>query len=246
MTILYMVGKDETGRYLEACLSRIHDQGFRTFFWDDRSTDGTPDLAAQWGATVSIRPSGFCPSFSEAEGAFRQAGWEAMTRAMHPEPGEWVFTLDTDEFLLGDIDQAVEDAEECGYGALRFQIPEVFLLNPIAVRVDGFWGNIDGFRACRYEEGDQSFRKMGMGCGTLPAYAVEAWSTKKAQILHTGYANMDDRRDKFVRYTSEKNNGHASKHVLSIMSNPELVLWDGETPNIWRGIREITSTSVRR
>lgn len=245
MKVAHLAVKDEADRYLEACLSWVTPMVDQVFVWDDRSTDRTVRTSLDYGACVGVRAEGD-PSFLEAEGLFRQAGWEEMVDRFKLDDGDWVLTIDADEFPVGDLNAAVAEAERYRYSTIRVQIPEVFLLHPVSQRVDGYWGTIDGFRATQYKSGDQSFRWPGMGCGTVPAYADRAWATSKFRIFHYGYALGPDRQAKYDRYTAAGKNGHSNRHIESILATPSLVMLEGELPNVWRGRREETDSSVRR
>lgn len=74
MIYSYMVTRNESSRYLDACLSwnLPHIDGLAVY--DDHSTDDTVELARQHGAKATIR-SDDVPSFMEHEGQFRQAAW---------------------------------------------------------------------------------------------------------------------------------------------------------------------------
>ena len=228
-----MVVRNEADRYLDACLTHAKTISDEIFVWDDCSTDDTVDVARSHGAFVGNRHWNR-PSFIENESEFRADGWIVMKTVLSLKEGDWVLTIDADEFLVGDVHEAIESAVEVGYQTLRVSIPEMFLLDPLSRRTDGFWGKIDGFRLTQYVPGDQRFRS-GMGCGTLPAYANRGFHSPKIQLLHVGYASVEDRREKYERYSQISDNGHNARHIQSIMAPPSLVLWDGETPNIWRG-----------
>ena len=231
--VIHMVARNEANRYLDACLAHAKTISNEIFVWDDCSTDDTVEIARSHGAFVASRGENR-PSFIEDESEFRSDGWVVMKTVLNLSEGDWVLTIDADEFLVGDVEGAIQSAEEVGYKTLRVEIPEMFLLDPLSRRVDGFWGKIDGFRLTQYVPGDQRFRP-GMGCGTLPAYADRGFNSQKIQLLHLGYAAVEDRHDKYNRYSQISDNGHNSRHIQSILAPPSLVLWDGETPSIWRG-----------
>ena len=93
------VGKNETMRYLMPMLAHSAYVFDEHFFYDDGSTDGTPEVASGLGCTVRHRPSNGC-AFTEDEGTFRGEAWRSFEDAVGPEVGDWVFVLDCDEFIV--------------------------------------------------------------------------------------------------------------------------------------------------
>lgn len=205
------------------------------FFYDDRSDDATLEVAIGHGCTVVQRPDDV-PAFLEHEGRFRQAAWEAFERAMKPEPGDWVFSIDCDELLL---ENGAEPSirEQCeaarGHSALLVTIPECFGFDadgwPL-VRTDGYWGTIRGTRLFSYRRGGR-FADKAMGSGSEPGYASAGHRRRLEGVwlLHVGYARPEDRKAKHARYSVLS--GHADSHVESIVREPTLKRWDGPWPS---------------
>ncbi len=121
--ICQVVVRNEAGRYWDSWLKwhmPIFDQ---IHIYDDASIDQTGHMALQAGATVSVAP---IHSFLEHEGLCRQSAWCQMEGALAPSPDDWIFTLDADEFVVGDFRQAIKKAAEKNFEAIQIPIPEVF------------------------------------------------------------------------------------------------------------------------
>lgn len=241
--IANMVIRNEADRYLQSCLEWLRPQVDEIFVGDDRSTDDSVNIALGAGATVYTRGLDET-SFLKAEGAFRSLCWQRMIEVFNPGAGDWIVGVDADEFTVGrNLRELAAEAQRNQYVSINVRIPEIFALNPLSERIDGYWGTITGTRLMGFNpSAPQDFRHNRMGSGVFPAYAYEGknWNERKEcgiRMLHMGYANLEDRKSKYERYTSIIANGHADKHIRSIMEPPRLLLWEGEVPEVWRGVR---------
>lgn len=250
-----MVVRNEADRYLD-CSLRWHMailDGVHVY--DDRSDDNTAALAYSHRVQLTERPDGV-PSFLEHEGHFREAAWRAFEFAMAPTEDDWVLAFDADEFLtsphdeIASLDTACREANHYGWLARKIAIPEVFavtvtddgdLIEP-QVRMDGYWGSIIGTRLFRYQRGGH-FAERPMGSGSEPTYVAEAgqWGPPADNLflVHYGYAFPEDQRLKHERYSRLMQNGHADRHIASIVEPPSLVRWDGPAIDVWRGQRAV-------
>ena len=224
--------------------------------FDDNSTDDTAQMAVDAGVTVTAR--GGAPAFLEHEGRFRQRAWNAMEALLQPEPGDWVFCVDSDEFLLSrddeqaDLYRACEWANHQQRGVYTVSIPEVFhsevtedgKLVDLAVRTDGWWGQIAGTRLFAWQRSG-IFADKPMASGSEPTYVPLAARTtlQGMWLLHLGYAQSDDRKAKYLRYTVSPG-GHANTHIQSILSEPTLVPWDGPLIDLYLGARPVVGPEV--
>ncbi len=252
--LAYMVTKDESDRYLQACLAWATQFTDAISVYDDCSDDETPEMAAAYGAYVQVRPEG-APSFLEHEGAFRQRAWRWFEESLQPEPGDMILALDADELLVADdgvrdtVESAFARADAAGSLAVMVPVPEVFDAEHMddtepytrpRVRTDGFWGKIAGTRLFRYQPGG-TFRNKSMGSGAEPTYVVESAGRAPREpglsLLHLGYMDWRDRAAKHKRYTELLDHGHSNAHVQSIITPPTLEPWTGPWPEVWRGKR---------
>lgn len=246
-----MVVRNEADRYLDCSLSWHLPILDGLHVYDDRSTDDSVDLATSHGAVVTTRDPDV-PSFVQHEGQFRQAAWRAFEAAMMPEAGDWVLAIDADEFLVSRAHEAdslwsaVNEALQNGWVARMVRIPEVFAvsnehgeLTQPQVRMDGYWGGIQGTRLFSYQPHGQ-FSNKPMGSGSEPTYVAGngPWGppTDDLFLLHYGYAFTADQQAKYARY-SQLVHGHSNAHVESIITEPTLVRWDGPMIDVWQGRR---------
>jgi len=226
------VGRNEVHRYLAPVLQAAKETFDSLFFYDDQSTDQTPEIAREYANVVfTRRPE--TPRFLEHEGLFRQGAWDAFETSMQPRDGDWVFVLDCDEVLVGTgasspkaaLNQVVNAAVT---PAVHVSIPEVwgFEGDKPLVRVDRLWGTIFAPRLFRYRPNGQ-FARTHFGVPAVPMYVMAGakGQTDQVSLLHYGYADPEDRQMKYKRYKGE--GGHSNSHVDSIVSPPTLELWAG-------------------
>jgi glycosyltransferase involved in cell wall biosynthesis len=243
--VVSLVVHNERDRYLLSFLEWHRPVWDELFVYDDRSTDGTVDLCKRYTDKVFVRPD-HQPSFLEHEGKFRRYAWQTMANELELQEGDWVLSLDADEFLV-EVDRRynlVRGVERMtklaeGRNSVSIHIPEVWELGePPLVRTDGFWGGMRLPRLCRYLEDDRFIGQSAkhpdpkpMGCGSIPAYAYRnPLIDDTLKILHFGYAQEVDRHARYDRYTGLTDHGHNKKHISSIVGRPTLEPWRGQTP----------------
>lgn len=249
-----VVVKNEADRFWDSWLDwhvRIFPDGVHIF--DDNSDDETVSMALAAGATVSkYGPSKEGPTFLEHEGKFRQEAWRCFENAFGPEPGDWVFCIDSDEFFVARNDELTLLYEACTWAnenrrsAYTVVIPEVFytdiaddgLLSNAYVRTDGWWGTIAGTRLFPYQRNGE-FADKPMASGSEPTYVAQQSrrsTLQHAWLMHYGYSRPEDVKAKFERY-SKLPHGHANKHIQSIVEEPDLTLWEGPRTDVYYGRR---------
>lgn len=234
-----VVTRNESDRYLQSCLAWHVPLFDGVMVYDDQSTDSTFEIVAKSGSSLTVRPDPV-PTFMEHEGRFRQDSLEALEILYELEPGDWVFVVDTDEFVVATQEQlqrTIDLASRAGAKSVRIKRPELWQLDPPMERVDGYWGSIQCTRLFRWEPGGK-IRDLPMGCGNEPTYINQAkvYEQSAIHLLHVGYVEPDDRQEKYDRYSSLKDNGHNDKHIKSILAVPDLKPWSGDLPEIWRGV----------
>lgn len=241
-----MVTHNEAGRYLDAVLASLPTTSVHVF--DDRSTDDTAFIARSRGAFVTWRKP-WQTSFLEHEGMFREAAWHAFEAALSPQVGDWVLSIDADEFLVapGDVREALSlalaSADASWSGAVRLPIPEVFEVRPDGpyMRVDGYWAGLSAPRLFRYQT-HAGWNSKKMGCGSEPTYVGlgHAIGSGGLALAHYGYATAEDRRAKYDRYMHLSTHGghdHNPAHIHSILSTPVVEPLGLPAPDVWRGQR---------
>lgn len=220
----YLVTKNEAGRYLKRALTSILDWTDGLVVYDDQSTDDTLEVVSDIGGISTIVRPDDVPSFLENEGKFREAAWRAMEEVLEPQDGDWILTLDADEFLianLADLRNELATATERGIQALWCHVHECWAVDgeDLMVRTDGYWGSITALRACVWQP-DGDFADRTMGGGSVPSYARHVATAKSFEILHLGYLRQEDREAKYQRYRQKP--GHNPRHIESILKRPML------------------------
>ena len=217
------VGKNETMRYLMPMLAHSAYVFDEHFFYDDGSTDGTPEVASGLGCTVRHRPSNGC-AFTEDEGTFRGEAWRSFEDAVGPEVGDWVFVLDCDEFIVTTKSARPTDVrrqiiDEAWNLPLLINFAEIFGFAedgwPLE-RVDRAWGSISGLRLFPYHPGG-TYSSGKYGVPPVPTYVTaRPYSTSnELLVLHYGYARSEDQSARYERYAGRP--GHSRQHVQSIV-----------------------------
>lgn len=241
--VMFTPIKNEAHRYLQSYI--LWNEGLvdDIFIWDDQSDDESLELLLSMedsNLMVSVRPDSV-PSFMTHEGKFRQAGWNSMVENVGLQDGDWVLTLDSDNFWVGTTPREVISHLPPGFDSVNVDINEIFRLMPLSERTDGWWGGIEGIRLARFNsKAKQTFELKPMGCDIMPMYAMSGkrpsalWD-HGGRILHYGYAHEDDRVEKYQRYSNLS--GHSSEHIESILRPARLAEWIGPEPEVWRGIR---------
>lgn len=231
----HMVVHNEYDRYLTKTLPALAELcDGRVVVVDDFSTDETWDWindspeAEGWQA---FRRPDDVPSFLEHEGKFREWAWIHAAKAAGAEAGDWIISLDADEFVVAsspsDTYRLIREAMNTTDGqSFEFKVLEVFDDSgevPM-VRTDGFWGSISSHRLARWHPDSSEFLMMKMGCGSIPHFAKgDSRLAIGLAILHFGYARPEDRLAKYARY--RRGGGHNRSHVESILREPKLQTW---------------------
>lgn len=222
-----MVCRNEADRYLTESLRNLHGFCNAVMVYDDQSTDDSPEIIVREGPGVSLRLRlNDDPSFMDHEGLFRQNAWNYLEDWFDPQDGDWIISLDADEFLEPEIvDRFTDflDNLDSTYVAVRFPVREVWEVRKDRpwVRTDGFWGSITAIRAIRWFPNAQ-FADKTMASGSVPKYDGKT-ADAPFEILHYGYTDPEIRQKKYERYHGKP--GHNPKHVDSILQNGMLVPW---------------------
>lgn len=247
-----MVCRNEASRYLDAVLAWHMPLLDGIHVYDDRSDDDSVELALAHSCEVTRRPT-HVPAFLSHEGRFRDHAWRSFEDTFRPTQDDWVLSFDADEFLISGAatfrhvtnDDRKVLMDECVNAApdvrgLLLQIPEVFALDPLQVRVDGYWGGITAPRLFRYQPLG-TFQDTAMGCGAEPTYVADSLVEPiSLKLMHYGYADPVDRHEKYLRYSSLSHGAASagmSSHVQSIPADGRLETWIGPRPVVWRGRR---------
>lgn len=230
-----LVVKNEEHRYLNEFIAH-HQYIFDDIFvFDDNSTDRTRAICRYSGFHVDIADG---VSFLDHEGEFRFQAWQKFEEKVKPSTDDWVFAIDADEFLVdknGSVKDALHStidlAEYMNYVNVQTKISEIWKVEggKCFYRTDGLWNRIKASRLFKYEPNGR-WNMKAMACGSIPTYAnVPPFKTENINLLHFGYADEKDQKDKYERYSTR--GGHNRNHVLSIIQKPRLKQYEGPVPD---------------
>jgi len=232
MIVGHMVMRNEADRYLQASLTQLLKFCDEVVVVDDQSDDDSVEIARDLGCKVIVRPNEIL-SFLQDETYFRSYAWWAMTKELKLSNKDWIIALDADEYIYGGPDLI---SEVKNYDSISVPIREVWDVDPIQLRVDGFWDTNSHNRIVKYNPSFR-FENSGSGTGSVPTgkYNTEIHDKHSPlMILHFGYTTPEDRQTKYERYTGMKNHGHNEKHIRSIIGTPTLIE-AGTLVKFWRG-----------
>lgn len=233
----YMVVRNEADRYLQACLTQALEVLDKIVVVDDCSDDLTPDVVCSFDRAIYMRRPVDVPTFMEDESALRSWAWK-LTGDMLGLKNEWVFALDGDDQLFGDRVDWEDYLADTHHLTISPVINQIWSSNPISRRIDGFWLE-SAPKASRYI--DDVFVPKKMGGGSFPQVSMREGLNRTEFVFpmginHWGYADPNDRLEKYDRYYVMGNtHGHNQNHINSIIRLP--VLEPVDAPEFWRGVR---------
>lgn len=219
-----ILARNEAGpdRYIGRVIQRCKSFSDGVLVLDDRSTDGTGELAAEMGCVVKVRDALDSRAWG-SEGVARRELWElALTHAT--EWDDWIAIVDADHYIAGDI-RSLCLTTECNSIAL----PLYDLWDSEQTyRSDEFWRahavpRLWVFAPHRVPTGwvpEWSRRGVHPGHAPLNWPAVPLTAPPGIHILHYGWVNPEHRKKKYEQYQSTRHllAPHEQAHVESILS----------------------------
>lgn len=223
-----LILRNELGRYLGLCIDSLLEYVDEIRVLDDGSTDGWYEtLRPGWGDAASkVFVERHEARVSDEPDFYRHAAARnrLLQFTLEGEP-TWVLAIDADEFVSdGQALRRICDAEATGAtSVLSLEIAEVWEAcdETLCIRQDGGWkahpiGCVwkpDRFRSAL------ALKDHGHATGRVPdaIYRVPSSPTGE-DLLHFGWANLEERAERFKRYdVGDGGKFHAAAHIASIM-----------------------------
>lgn len=213
--------RNEAGpdRYLRRVLERCATFSDEIVVLDDRSTDATPQLCADYGATVHQR-SVLTNRAWGTESPARAELWDLATSHCHDESA-WVLVVDADMVLVGDPRPYLDTREVNAWAFILYDLWD----NDTTYRSDQFWV---GHRVPRVwlvaprrvpHDYIPDWPARGIHPGHVPSnFPVFAGVATDLHWLHLGWLRPDHREIKYKQYisTADQLSPEELAHVESI------------------------------
>lgn len=218
--VVACVARNEAHRYLRSALECWNDFADEVVLLDDCSEDGTAELAREAGAVVKVRDA----DAPRLWGAERAARAELYELAMSREP-DWVFWLDADMCPSHDPRPHMEGAV-----GLAFRLYDLWSLDPLRYRCDGFWTAHDTHRpwaaSAEILPEEAKWPDRGIHTGHMPlnlGLNGRHWrglEPQHAMLLHYGYVDPEERVEKAASYLDlDELHPVERAHAVSITRN---------------------------
>lgn len=221
-----MIGRNESGRYLDEVLKRLSSQVDKIIFTDDCSDDDTPEIASKYAEVFTTSQ----PLFTEHEGKLRAFAWGNLNK--FAKEGDWIIAIDCDEKLFSLEESEIRDTlNSSEYDVVNVRFYHMW--NETHFRVDKLWSPTNSSRIFRYLK-DGGFWNKKLACGSEPTYVSEwlkrrnFWIDSGLVMQHLGYIRDEDKQDKYNRYSEiDRGEYHNINHINSIVdTDPVLMSWD--------------------
>ena len=226
MLIAQMVGKNESGRFLDRVLERLSTQVDKIVFTDDCSEDDTVEIASKYAEVFSSSET----MFEKHEGHLRLNAWKNLETVA--TEGDWIVAIDCDEMLFHEDGVEIKKVLQSNpYDVANVRFYHMW--NETQYRVDKLWAPNNSSRIFRYKNSG-TFLDKKLACGSEPTYVVDwlkqknYWVHSGLMMQHLGYVKDEDKVIKHKRYMSiDKGEFHNIQHIESIVDpNPVLVNWN--------------------
>ena len=182
-------------RWLARVLESIEPLCDDCFVFDDHSTDGTPEIARQFGANVI--ESAFD---GLDEGRDKDCMLDAVLSA-YREP--WVLCIDGDEILAPGGAETLRGNIESGAAGVWALHVRYLWDSETQWRTDGVYGKFSRPSLFHARAG-QRFQRTSAGgnfhCGNVPTWVHGKSAQSEAALLHLGYMLREDRVRKYEWY----------------------------------------------
>lgn len=246
-----IVSEVEPGRYLVPCVDSLLEFCDQVVMLLDGDGAWAKELGEPWGkngSRVVAASNPFGTDFFAHEGKARQTLYD-LTLGYSPTH---VLAIDADEFVTDGklVREAIEKYPETGVWSLP--LDEVWRAEDecLCIRTDGAWGNRSIYNLFATPPGAERWQiaNRALACGREPQEVIRkvgGAGKMNAEVLHFGWANEGERRERHARYAKhDQGNFHTRRHLDSILWPDERVILEARD---WpEGLRDLTPEILAR
>lgn len=202
MIVGAVLARNEADRYLRRVLTNVASLCDAIVVLDDNSTDATPDIAKEFGATV-LQTGSSGGWWGAAEAPARAQLWAATVAAAGPSG--WVYVADADHELIGctraDLRALARASHVNSWAWPLYDCWD----SDTTHRVDGFWQAWRTprpwmARAVPEPDWTPSWSRQGLHVGHFPSNYPFKVGVAPGAVKHLGYIKLSDRQIKARRY----------------------------------------------
>lgn len=226
--ITAMIVRNEADRYLPEVLTDAHVYSDKIVVLDDHSTDNTREVCREHDAIVYQHDYGKS-IFWEREHTLREYLWKHIL-PREADPGDWILALDADEVMAEQFHVTLPKLMlQDHIHTYTMQIWEAWG-DKYKIRVDGTWNPLTKQTPMMTRflpQINYHFPQLGLHCGRVPMNIPKPWVPSGCGVLHWGWADSEEHREKYERYTENDPNPHPQMkiHYESILTEPTLIDW---------------------
>lgn len=201
MLAVLTVVRNEATRWLPSVLAAWADFADTIIALDDGSTDATPQVLQACSKVVYHRRAADEPMWG-SEAPVRQYLWQLGVASGYP----WLMVLDADMVPARDPRPLLAPQAD----AVSFKLYDLWQLDPIKYRHDGFWQAHNTHRLWAFRNPGLDFEdrwpERGIHCGHFPSNLAPkrvVYAPTEYSLLHYAYSDPASRTEKLFQYRSK-------------------------------------------
>lgn len=229
MTFYAMMRLKNEARWIERVIRSLKPLCDRVFVFDDHSTDGTPEICQDLGASVYLSPFQGINETRDKNWLLQKIWHECPPLVRGPESRSFIACIDGDEELEPGGAEIIRKGAVTAH-ALSLKI--VYLWDrEDQIRTDGIYGKFTRGSVFRMISPLHEFRQTdgrrggaNFHCGSIPKDLFLQLKTCNARLLHYGYLHREDRVRKYGWYNSLDSDNRAEDNYRHMVQGdlPEI------------------------